>query len=227
MALRLERQIRAVTVDGHAAAIQQVAADDHGRQFVFYVLLQITFDRSCAVLRIVRLFGDQLLGRIGHGQLHFSVSQSLFDTLERKVDDLLNLFQSQRAEYDDIVHTVEEFRSEVVLQFSGYLFLYLLRNIALLIHVLNQLAASDVGGHNDNRILEIYGSSLIVCQTAVVQKLQQDVEDIRVRLFNFIEQNDTVRFPSDCFGQLSALVVADISRRRSDQSGYRVFLHIL
>ena len=44
-----------------------------------------------------------------------------------------------------------------------------------------------------------------------------------VRLFNFIEQNDTVRFPSDCFGQLSALVVADISRRSSDQSDTECF----
>ena len=46
-------------------------------------------------------------------------------------------------------------------------------------------------------------------------------------LFDLIEQNDRVRVAADRFGQLAALLIADISRRRSDQSGHRVLLHVL
>ena len=48
-----------------------------------------------------------------------------------------------------------------------------------------------------------------------------------MRFLNLIEQNYRVRFSSDCLGQLTTFLVAYISRRRSDQTGYGVFLHIL
>ena len=70
----------------------------------------------------------------------------------------------------------------------------------------------------DDGVFEVNGSSLIVCQTSVIQKLQQDVEHIRMRLLDFIEQDDAVRFPSDRFRQLTAFIISNISRRRSDQS---------
>ena len=48
--------------------------------------------------------------------------------------------------------------------------------------------------------------------------------------FYFVEQNDTVRFSPDSLGQLAALVVAHISRRRTDESrhavAFLIFAHI-
>src|SRR5581483_736157 len=57
--------------------------------------------------------------------------------------------------------------------------------------------------------------------------LQQDVEHVRMRLFDFVEKDDRVRPPADLFGQLAAFLVADISRGRADQARYRVLLHVL
>ena len=45
-----------------------------------------------------------------------------------------------------------------------------------------QLPRTDIGGHNDNRILEIDGSAIIVSQTAFIQYLEQDVEAIGYKL---------------------------------------------
>ena len=48
-----------------------------------------------------------------------------------------------------------------------------------------------------------------------------------MRLLNFVKQDDTVRVSSDCLGELSTLIVADVSRGCTDQSGDSVFLHVL
>ena len=48
-----------------------------------------------------------------------------------------------------------------------------------------------------------------------------------MRFFHLIKQYDRVRFSSDCLGELSALFIAYISRRRSDQTGHGIFLHVL
>src|SRR5262249_14587059 len=45
--------------------------------------------------------------------------------------------------------------------------------------------------------------------------------------FYLVEQNDGKWAPPDGFSQLSTLVVADVAGWGSDQSGHRVFLHIL
>ena len=44
---------------------------------------------------------------------------------------------------------------------------------------------------------------------------------------NLIKKNYTVWFPAYGLCKLSAFLISYISRRRSDQSGYRIFLHIL
>lgn len=80
------------------------------------------------------------------------------------------------------------------------------------------LLCADVGGHDDDGVLEIHMAALTVGQDAVLKDLQQDVEHIRVRLLDLIEQDDRVRMTADLFGKLAALIVADISRRRTDRS---------
>jgi hypothetical protein len=62
---------------------------------------------------------------------------------------------------------------------------------------------------------------------AVLEHLQQDVEDVGVRLLDFIEQDDRVRIPLDLLGELAALFVPDIAGRRSNQLRHRVLLHVL
>ena len=55
-------------------------------------------------------------------------------------------------------------------------------------------------------------------QLAVVHHLQQDVEQIRVRLLDLVEQQDAVGMLVDRVGQQTTLVESHIARRRADQA---------
>ena len=51
---------------------------------------------------------------------------------------------------------------------------------------------------------------LAVCDDAVVEDLQEDVEHVAVRLLDLVEEDDAVRPPPDRLRQLPALVVAHV-----------------
>ena len=95
------------------------------------------------------------------------------------------------------------------------------------VHLLEQEVAADVRGHDHDGVLEVHRAALAVGQAAVVKKLQQRVEDVRVSLFYLVQEDDGVGLPSDGFRQLSALVIAYVSRRSTDQAAHGEFLHIL
>ena len=57
----------------------------------------------------------------------------------------------------------------------------------------------------------------MVRQLAVVHHLQQDVEQVRMRLLHLVEQQHAMRMLVDAVGQETALVEADIAGRRADQ----------
>ena len=77
------------------------------------------------------------------------------------------------------------------------------------------------------RVLEVDRPALAVGQAAVVEDLEEDVEDVRVRLLDLVEQDDLVRPAADGLGQLAALVVADVAGRRADQPRDGELLHVL
>ena len=62
-----------------------------------------------------------------------------------------------------------------------------------------QLPGPDIGSHDDQGILKIHFSSQTICQLTIIQYLQQDIVNIRMCFFNFIQQNYTIRFPSVLF----------------------------
>ena len=76
------------------------------------------------------------------------------------------------------------------------------------------------------RVAEIDRLAVVVGELAVVHHLQEDVEQVGVRLLDLVEQQHAVRVLVDRVGQQAALVVADIARRRADQPADRVALHI-
>jgi hypothetical protein len=52
----------------------------------------------------------------------------------------------------------------------------------------------------------------------VVEQLQQDVEHLRVRLLDLVEQDHGVGPATDGLGQLAGFVVPDITGRGADQA---------
>ena len=68
---------------------------------------------------------------------------------------------------------------------------------------------------------------MAIGQASVIQKLEQAVEDIGMRLLYLVKKDDTVRTPPYCLGKLAAFLVANIARRGADEPGNRVPLLVL
>ena len=184
------------------------------------MLLQITLYRPCAVVRIVGLFGDESKRRICDAEFDIPVFESVSDIPERELYHALYLLLCERAEQYYIVDTVEELRPEACPELRHYHVLDSRVNGAVLFHVVDEIGTSYVGCHDDYGVFEVDGAALIVGQAAVIEKLQQDVEHIRMSLLYLVEEDNAVRLAADRLGQLASLVISDVPWRSSYQSGY-------
>ena len=146
-----------------------------------------------------------------------------------ELDDLGHVLPaSSGPEDDDVVHPVQELGPEVVAQFAPHpLFDRAPSRPSRPPPGLDDVLAADVRGHDDHRVPEVHHPALPVGQAAVIENLEQDVEDVGMGLFDLVEQDHAVGPAADRLGQLAALLIADVSRRRADHPGHRVLLHVL
>ncbi len=88
-------------------------------------------------------------------------------------------------------------------------------------------AALSVGacirGHDDDGVFKVYGPALSVGYPAVVKDLEQNIQNVGMRLFYLVKQHDRIRLAADLLGELACLVIADIARRRTDNARYAEF----
>ena len=61
----------------------------------------------------------------------------------------------------------------------------------------------------------------------MVHDLQQDVENIRMGLFDLVEQQHGMRFFGHSLSEQTALIKANIARRGPDEAGHRMAFHVL
>src|ERR1035437_667733 len=87
------------------------------------------------------------------------------------------------------------------------------------------MASSQVGSHDDNGIPEINGVTKAVGKLAVFENLQQYIEDVGMRLFDFIQEDDGVGSATNALGQLATFFIADIAWRGANQFRNGVLLH--
>ena len=128
----------------------------------------------------------------------------------------------ERMEHHRLVDSVEKFRPEIVLQLVRYRVTNVF--IRLAHHRLND-GRADVAGHDDHRVFEVHCAALAIGQASVVKHLQQNIENIRMRLLNLIEQQHAVGFAADSLGQITALLVAHIAWRGAYQPGHGMLFH--
>ena len=93
-------------------------------------------------------------------------------------------------------------------------------------HLLDQLTA-EVGGHDQHGVSEVDRAPLAIGEPPVVEDLEQDVEHVRVRLLDLVEQHDRIGPPPHRFRQLPAFVIADVARRSAKHSSDGVLLLVL
>ena len=140
--------------------------------------------------------------------------------------DLGQVLARKLLEHHDVVDTVEQLGAEQALKFAHRAAADLTRGKALLTggaktdaRILRDLAGAHVGRHDNHGIAEVDRLALAIGQTALLQHLQQDIEDVGVRLLDLVEQHDRVRVTTNGLGKLTALVVAHVTRRATDELG--------
>ena len=117
------------------------------------------------------------------------------DLIDLQLDDFEQFIVEQLVENDDLVETVDELRIERLShRRHHHLFHLLARGIGICLEteralLLNE-ARADVRGHDDDGVLEIDGVAERVGQDAVFKNLKQDVENVRMRFFDLIKQQN-------------------------------------
>ncbi len=90
-----------------------------------------------------------------------------------------------------------------------------------------QLTRAGVRRHDQHDLAEVSLAAVVVRQRGVVHDLQQDVEDVRMRLLDLIEQQHGIGMLTDRIDEQAALFEADVPGRRADQTRDGVLLHVL
>ena len=131
----------------------------------------------------------------------------------------------QRLELDDAIQAVAELGGEDLFQH-----LHAIGAVVLLREAdgaLVQHFHASVGGHDHNHVAEIRLATVIVGQRGIVHDLQQDVEYLRVSLFDFVQKQHTVRRLGHGLGEQTALVITHVARGCADQAAHGMTLHVL
>ena len=220
------------------AGLNVFQQDDLG-QLVLDVLLYGALERPGAKLHVVALGGDVILGLGGELEVVAEAVDAAIEVAELDVDDAVDGLFFKRIEHDHVVHAVEELGGEGALEGltddATRIIAVDLRARGLgmepdaTAEVL-QLAGADVGGHDQDRVFEVDLPAEAVGQATFVEHLQQQIEDVRMGLFDLVKQDDGVGFAAHLLGQLAALFVTDVARRRADEAGdgelFEVLAHV-
>ena len=194
--------------------------------------LDVPLQGAGAVDRVIAAVDDGVLGRVGDNQFQLFVLQTLAQVGQHQVNDGADFGLGQALVVDNVVQTVQELGAELALEqlvnsVSGLVGQLVAAVGAALFQILQNQVGAQVRRQDDDGVLEVHRAALAVGNAAIVQHLQQDIEHVRVGLFDLIEQHNAVGVAAHGLGQLAALLIADVSRRRTDQTRDAEFLHIL
>src|SRR6266571_558258 len=231
----LEFELVVVALDLDPGASRPLTTQDELGEWILEQLLDRPLERAGPQRRIEAAVDEQLDRLFAGIQLDLLCTQSLLDLTEEDSHDVPHVVARESSEHDDVVDAIEELRVEGALELvlDRALDRLELRRAALglfesqMLPPAHDLAAAQVRGHDDHGILEVYSPPRAVGQDAVVQHLEQDIEHVRVRFFNLVQQHDRIGLAPDLLGELAALLIPHIARGRSHQPGDREFLHVL
>ena len=122
--------------------------------------------------RVVGAVDDVLLGRRGEGHLELLILQAAVELGHQQIDDVGDVVLGEGLVEHNLVQPVEELGPEGVVQQIVDGIFRLGGDVALLIDAVQQVLGPQVGGEDDNGVLEIHGSALTVGNPAVVQYLE-------------------------------------------------------
>src|SRR2546428_142259 len=218
-----EDDLAVLRVHEDRVALLELASQHLLRERVDHQALDGPFDRTRPVDRVESLLRDERLRVVGEVERDLSLREPLGEDLRLLLDDLHELRRHEVLEDHDLVDAVQELRPELSAQRVH-------DALAEQIGLINEFGderRAHVAGHDDHDVLEVDRAAVAIGETPVVEDLQEDVEDVGVRLLDLVEQEHGVRTPADRLRELTALLESDVPGRRADEASDGVLLHVL
>ena len=226
--------------DPDGLALLEIAAQDALCEGVFDVALDRATQRPRAVVLVEALRDEEVDGGLVELERDALLLEAHFHFRELEVHDALQVCVGERVEDHQLVEAVEELRAEVSLDLDHHVVLDLLLALVFLglalasghaveaelrarLHVLR----AEVGGHDEDHVAEVDVAPEGVCEASLFHDLEEHVEDVRVRLLDLVKEHDRVGATTHTLGELAALLIADVARRRADEARGVVLLHVL
>src|SRR5580704_1621093 len=219
-------------VDFELGGPGQRSLNERFRQRILDELLQRAPQRTSAVTAIHQSLLKDVLGSVFvDADLNLLSDEVDIDLLNQETDDLQQVLIAERGGQDHFIQAIQEFRIEGLLHFGHHLVFHLGWDSADVGgresngRLLVKEARAQVGRHDNDGVLEVHRVAKTIGELAVFENLQQDVVNIRMSFLDFVQQDDGVGGSFHAFSELAALLVADVSGRRTDQLGNRVLFH--
>jgi len=139
---------------------------------------------------------------------------------------MLNYVKNTTNENNDVVDSIDELRREMGLDGPHNKRSSFILDRGTLLKVV-EVSCSQIGGHDDNCIPYVNNPALPICESAVIQDLQEEGDEFPGGFLYLINQNDGIWLATDVLRELPALIITDITGRRSNQSRDRMLFRIL
>ena len=154
--------------------------------------LNVSLERTGTEQRIGTVFDDGGFCTFGNAEIQAVCLQTLCKVRNKQVNNAVHIRIRKGVEEHDFIQPVDKFGTEFCAQQLVQQLLGFGRYPAVLCHAAQDQIAADVARQNDDRILKVNGAALSVRNSAVVKHLEQNVQNVRMRLFNFIKQNEPI-----------------------------------
>ncbi len=164
-------------LDPYFVAFLDLGVDNHLGKLVFKILLNGAFERAGAILGVIAFVGQEITRLVSDVERVAELFQTFFETGELDVDNLEYRFAAQRVKHDYIVDAVEELGRECLVQrFLQHAVAVLLVSVRGSVESdagpeVFELSRPDVGGHDNQGVLEIDAPPEAVGQTPLVHHL--------------------------------------------------------
>src|SRR5271165_5316696 len=115
---------RAIDVDTDILAIANFAAENQPRNRCLHLALDRPLEWTGAIIRIIPGANQKFTRAFRQLDLDMTLGETLPQTRQLDLDDLLQVLDRERVEHDSLIHAIQKLRTEVTAQFFQYAFLH-------------------------------------------------------------------------------------------------------
>ena len=163
----IEREVRAVVTNRDGVAFFDCTSDDVAAESRFDGVCNQAAKRTGTELRVKAFVGQGVKGFVCASKMNLDLFfQTFVKAVEQDFGNVFDLIFLESLEDDDVIDTVEEFRTEVLLeQFMDFLASF------VKVFGFQDFMRPKVTGHDDDGVLEVDDPAFPVGQAAIIKDL--------------------------------------------------------